>query len=73
MILNKTFIAGLVPDDGLHQNCTLKYCRINKKREKSTLSASVHVIFLQLFDMRVEKAIVFLTTFSTWCFCCVFL
>ena len=23
----------------------LKYCRINKKREKSTLSASIHVIF----------------------------
>ena len=36
------------------------YCRINKKREKSTLSASVHVISLELFDMRVEKAAVFL-------------
>ena len=23
----------------------LKYCRINKKRKKSTLSASVHIIF----------------------------
>ena len=33
----------------------LKYCRINKKREKSTLSAS----FLELFDMCVERTAVF--------------
>ena len=37
----------------------LKYCRINKKRKKSTLSASFQAIFLELFDMRVEKAAVF--------------
>ena len=36
-----------------------KNCRINKKREKSTLSASFHVIFSRTFDMRVEKAAVF--------------
>ena len=27
----------------------LKYCRINKKREKSTLNASFHVIFFWYF------------------------
>ena len=37
----------------------LKYCRINKKSEKSTLSASFTLFSLELFDMRVEKAAVF--------------
>ena len=31
------------------QFLSLKYCRINKKREKSTLSASFHVIFSRTF------------------------
>ena len=39
--------------------CYLKYCRINKKREKSTLSAPFTLFCLELFDMQVEKAAVF--------------
>ena len=35
------------------------YCRINKKRENSTLSASFTLFSMTLFDMRVEKAAVF--------------
>ena len=50
------FNIGIV---NLLVNSKLKYCRINKKREKSTLSASFHVISLELFDMRIEKAAVF--------------
>ena len=36
-----------------------KYCRINKKREKLTLSAFFTLFSLELFDMQVEKASVF--------------
>ena len=34
----------------------LKYCRINKKREKSTLSASFHVIFSRTFRYAGRKS-----------------
>ena len=37
----------------------LKYCRINKKREKSTSVHLFTLFSLELFDMRVEKAAVF--------------
>ena len=49
----------------------VKYCRINK-REKSTLSASVHVIFFELFYMRVEKASVFDKIFNLVFLLCFF-
>ena len=42
-----------------HLSLKVQYCHINKKREKSTLSASFHFFSLDLFDMRVEKAAVF--------------
>ena len=34
----------------------LKNCRINKKREKSTLSASFHVIFSRIFRYAIKKS-----------------
>ena len=47
-------------DGKLIKSLVLKYCRINKKREKSTFSAPFQVISLELFDMGVEKGAVFL-------------
>ena len=41
---NSTLMTMYLPGAILCSN-VLKYCRINKKREKSTLRASVHVIF----------------------------
>ena len=37
----------------------VKYCRINKKREKSTKGHLFTLFSLDIFDMRVEKAAVF--------------
>ena len=51
----------------------LKYCRINKKREKSTLSASFHVIFSIVGHPELEKKILlaFLSTFWHPCSKCI--
>ena len=48
-------VIGVGSDNNVDK-CTKKYCRINGKREKSTLSASFYVIFSLTFRYTGKKS-----------------